>query len=96
MAMKKLDAKKDGLIVSHRQNNPDAESDITRFGLMRTTLRGEYERTIELFERVYRDKGLYFAIALLYDSGYKAEDLRNMMTVMEDSHNRGHYIKIKK
>ena len=81
------------LITSHRQTNPNAESEISRFGLMRTTLDGEYIRTIELFEKVYKAQGLYYAIALLYDSGYKPEDLKNMLTIMRDPERKAKYLK---
>ncbi len=83
------------LITTHRQNNPNAEEEISKLGLLRTTLEGEYERTIEMFEQIYRERGLYFAIALLYDSGYKSEDLRNMMTIMENSSQKDKFIKPK-
>lgn len=43
----------------------------------------EYVRTIELFEQIYKEKGLYFAIALLYDSQYDNKDLLGMMEVLK-------------
>lgn len=43
----------------------------------------EYERTIELFEQIYKSKGLYFALALLYDSQYTNADLCGMMEVLK-------------
>ncbi len=39
----------------------------------------EIVRTNELFEQIYKEKGLYFAIALLYDSQYDRKDLAMMM-----------------
>ncbi len=42
----------------------------------------EYRRSIELFEEVYKEQGLYFALALLYDSGYTSKDLKNMMDLI--------------
>ena len=39
-------------------------------------------RSIELFKEIYEEKDFYFAIALLYDSGYKNEDLGNMLELI--------------
>jgi hypothetical protein len=42
----------------------------------------EYRRTIQLFEEIYKNKGLYYALALLYDSQYDREDIKNMMELI--------------
>lgn len=43
----------------------------------------EYLRTIELFQNIYKEQGLYFAIAFLYDSQYNRQDLFNMMEILK-------------
>jgi hypothetical protein len=43
----------------------------------------EYVRTIELFEQIYKEKGLYCALALLYDSQYDNKDLLGMLEVLK-------------
>lgn len=47
------------------------------------TKTAEYTRTIELFEEIHKSKGLYFALALLYDSQYTNADLCGMMEVLK-------------
>lgn len=47
------------------------------------TKQQEIKITIELFESIYKNKGLYFAIALLYDLQYTNKDLRLMMDELE-------------
>ncbi len=43
----------------------------------------EYKRSVELFEEIYKEKGLYFALALLYDSQYENKDLLGMLEVLK-------------
>jgi hypothetical protein len=43
----------------------------------------EYRRTIEMFEDIYKTKGLYYALALLYDSQYENKDLLGMMEILK-------------
>jgi len=43
----------------------------------------EYRRSIEMFEKIYSEKGLYFALAMLYDSQYGNEDLLGMMEILK-------------
>lgn len=43
----------------------------------------EYLRTIELFEKIYKEKGLYFALSLLYDSQYDRNDILKMMEILK-------------
>lgn len=40
---------------------------------------GRYRRSIEVFEQTFREKGTYFALAFLLDSGYGKEDIKGMM-----------------
>lgn len=47
------------------------------------TKQQEYKRTIELFKQIYETKGLYYALALLYDSQYDRKDLKAMMDMLE-------------
>ncbi|WP_167571722.1 hypothetical protein [Aquimarina algiphila] len=47
------------------------------------TKKQEYTRTLELFEEIYKNKGLYYAIAFLYDSGYQNKHLGEMMKLIE-------------
>jgi hypothetical protein len=47
----------------------------------------EYRRTIELFEEIYKKDGLYFALALLYDSGYDRKDIKSMMKILVEKEN---------
>lgn len=43
----------------------------------------EYRAAIAGFEAIYREQGLYFALAFLYDSGYGREDIHKMMLLLE-------------
>jgi hypothetical protein len=47
------------------------------------TKRNEYIRSIELFEQVMKEKGTYFALALLYDMQYSREDVGEMMKIIK-------------
>ena len=49
------------------------------------TKKQEYVRSIELFEEIYKEKGLYFAIALLYDSSYTNKDLGEMLKLIKSN-----------
>lgn len=46
------------------------------------TKKGEYYRSIELFEQIFKEQGVYFALAFLYDSQYEREDLKAMMELI--------------
>lgn len=48
-----------------------------------TTKQVEYERTAELLVEITEEHGVYFAVALLYDSGYTPHDIKQVMVVME-------------
>src|SRR6185369_48659 len=39
----------------------------------------EYRRSAELFVQIAKEKGAYYALALLYDSQYDRKDLKRMM-----------------
>jgi hypothetical protein len=39
----------------------------------------EYRRSIELFKEIFKNKGVYFALAFLYDSQYDRKDIKEMM-----------------
>lgn len=47
----------------------------------------EYLRTIELLNKIWRDKGLYYALAFLYDSGYNRQDIEEMMALLYPPNN---------
>lgn len=47
------------------------------------TKKAEYNRSIELFKEIYKAKGLYYALALLYDSQYDRKDIKAMMDILE-------------
>lgn len=70
------------LITTRRQRNNNAQADAIKFQIPNCSLESEYKRTIQMFKEIYADKGLYFALALLYDSGYTNEDLGNMLEVL--------------
>jgi len=44
-----------------------------------STKRAEYIRSIELFEKILKSQGVYFALAFLYDSQYDRADISKMM-----------------
>ena len=52
------------------------------------TKRAEYERSIRMFELIYKQQGLYFALAFLYDSQYDREDMLKMMEIIEPKGNK--------
>lgn len=54
-----------------------------QMGIKSTSMSQEYRRSIEFFEQILREKGTYFALAMLYDSGYGSEDLKNILKIME-------------
>ena len=70
------------LVTTHRQRNNNAQTDAINFQIPLSSLESEYKRTIQMFKEIYDSKGLYFALALLYDSGYTREDIGNMMEVL--------------
>jgi hypothetical protein len=43
----------------------------------------EYRRSVEYFEEIYKEQGLYFALAMLYDSGYDRSDILAMMEILK-------------
>ena len=47
-----------------------------------STKKGEYYRSIELFEEIFKTRGVYFALAFLYDSQYTKEDIKGMMDLI--------------
>jgi hypothetical protein len=49
---------------------------------MGSTKEGEYSRSIELFEDIFKNQGTYFALAFLYDSGYDKHDILMMMKLI--------------
>lgn len=44
-----------------------------------STKTAEYKRTAELFEQIFNEKGAYFALAFIYDSGYNNGDLKEII-----------------
>lgn len=52
------------------------------------TKKEEYERSIELFEQIYKEKGLYLALALLADSQYGNDDLFAIMEILKPGKGR--------
>ncbi len=72
-------------ISSYFRNIEMAESVIT--GVSPSPFGGsknaEYRRSIEMFEQIYKEKGLYYALAFLYDSQYTNEDLLGMMEILK-------------
>ncbi len=47
------------------------------------TKQGEYNRTIEMLEEIFKTQGIYFVLAFLWDSGYDRDDIKNMMEILE-------------
>ena len=47
------------------------------------TKNAEYRRSIQHFENIYKEKGLYFALAMLYDSQYDRNDILAMMEILK-------------
>ena len=47
------------------------------------TKNAEYRRSIQMFEQIYKEKGLYFALAFLYDSQYGSKDILAMMEILK-------------
>ena len=43
----------------------------------------EYLRTIDLLDTIYKEQGLYFVLAFLWDSGYSRKDIHEMMKLLE-------------
>jgi len=43
----------------------------------------EYKRTLELFNEIFETKGVYFALAFLYDSQYDRNDIAKIMKLLE-------------
>jgi hypothetical protein len=41
----------------------------------------EYRRSIELFDKIFKEKGTYYALAFLYDSQYDRNDISKMMEI---------------
>lgn len=52
------------------------------YGLPTPTKNAEYRRTLEMFNDIFKSKGMYFSLAFLYDSGYTNEDIKKMMELM--------------
>ena len=52
------------------------------------TKKQEYLRTIELLEEIFEAKGIYFALAFLYDAGYDRKDIHNMMELIHPNDGR--------
>jgi len=50
--------------------------------MLGATKKGEYYRTIEHLEKIFKEQGVYFVLAFLYDSGYTREDIKNMMELI--------------
>lgn len=48
----------------------------------------EYEHSIRMFELIYEQQGLYFALAFLYDSQYDREDILRMMEMIKPKGNK--------
>lgn len=51
------------------------------------TKQAEYNRSIEHMEEIFKDQGIYFVLAFLYDSGYGMDDIKNMMDILEKKMN---------
>lgn len=59
------------------------------------TKKGEYCRSIDLFERIFNEQGTYYALAFLYDSQYEREDLGEMMLIMKkEGLRKKHYLTV--
>lgn len=52
------------------------------------TKQGEYARSLELFEEIFTEQGVYFALAFLHGLGYTREDIRAMMGLQRESDKR--------
>lgn len=63
----------------------NALSMFRELGLPVYSKKEEYMRSIEMFNQIYKEKGFYYAIALLYDSGYTSKDLKEMMELTHPS-----------
>jgi hypothetical protein len=48
----------------------------------------EYRRTIEMFEEIYSEKGLFYALAFLYDSQYDRQDILAIMEILKPGKGR--------
>ncbi len=47
------------------------------------TKNAEYRRSIEMIESIFKNKGLYYALAFIYDSQYDKEDILEMMEILK-------------
>ena len=50
-----------------------------------STLQGELIRTSELLVDIAKEKGVYYAIALLYDSSYDTERIKALLPILQNT-----------
>ena len=50
---------------------------------MSSTLKGECNRTAEMLVDLAAERGVYFAIALLFDSNYDIERIRILLPILQ-------------
>lgn len=50
---------------------------------MGATKNGEYRRSIEMLDKIYKEQGLYFVLAFLYDSQYDRNDILAMLEILK-------------
>jgi len=43
------------------------------------TKKQEYKRSAEVFEKIFKEQGTYYALAFLYDSQYTRDDIGKIM-----------------
>jgi len=51
--------------------------------MMGATKKGEYYRTCEMLVDIAEEKGVFFAIALLLDSSYTAEHIKEILPILQ-------------
>ena len=53
--------------------------------MMDSTLKGELHRTAEMLVSVAKEQGVFFAIALLYDSEYDRERIKALLPILQST-----------
>lgn len=52
---------------------------------MGSTRKGEYYRTSEMLVEIAEKQGVYYAVALLVDSGYNNEHLQKLLPLLQQT-----------
>lgn len=56
------------------------------FGMMGPTRKGEMYRTAEMLVNISKEQGIYFAIALLHDSQYDYDRIKELLPILKDTY----------